>query len=182
MDLTQRQFEQDLKAMEARNVKLVADLDAERAEVNKKTDDIRRLGDALNKQTLDAETARRQADFLRDQLAQAEDKLTKLEATLSNRSGAAAGVGVQPVAPDNTGEAGVTIKGTIIAVKGDIASINIGYAKGVRKGDIADVSRGADYVCRLQIQDVDMNQAAGLIVSKKLDPAANDKIEISRQR
>jgi len=47
----------------------------------------------------------------------------------------------------------------------------------VRKGMVATVSHGEKYVCQIQIEDVDVNQAAGVIVKKQLDPVAGDKIE-----
>jgi hypothetical protein len=179
MDLTMKAFQQDAKAMNDRNVKLVADLDKERAEVNNKAKEITRIQDGLNRQTLNAETYQHQADFLRDQLAQDEDKIAKLEEQLrTGHTGTAAGPAGEQPAPG----VGPKVTGTVTAIKGDIASINCGSAKGIKVGMIATISRGADYVCSLQIQTVDTNQAAGIVIRKKLDPAAGDKFEIGAEK
>jgi hypothetical protein len=180
MDLTMKAYEQDAKAMNDRNVKLVADLDKARADLNAKMMEITRIQDQLNRKALDAETFQHQCDFLREQLAQAEEKIKDLETRLASGGGKASG-GAGGTGTGGT-DIGPKVTGTVTAVKGDIASINCGSAKGIKVGMIATLSRGAEYVCSLQIQTVDTNQAAGVVIRKKLDPAAGDKFDISSER
>ena len=63
----------------------------------------------------------------------------------------------------------------------NIASINCGSAKGVKAGMVATVSHGPDYVCDIQITTVNTNDAAGLIVNKRMNPSKDDKFEISEK-
>ena len=71
------------------------------------------------------------------------------------------------------------LTGTVTAVKGDIAAISIGSAKGVKKGMVAVVSRGAKTICEIQIEEVDINQSAGIITKKTENPEQGDKVTIS---
>jgi hypothetical protein len=180
MEMTLKQMQQDSAAKETRNVELVKGLNDTRDEVNKKTDDIRRLNDQFNSQTLNAERYQRESDFLRQQLAQAEAKLEKLE----SGAGRGAASAVRPDEGPSTGGAAPEIRGSLVTVQLDknIASVNVGATKGLKKGMIATISRGGKYVGELQIEDVYTNDAAGLITKKQMDPAAGDKIEISSTR
>ena len=72
--------------------------------------------------------------------------------------------------------------GTVTAVKGDIASINVGSAKGVKRGMVAIVSRGAKFICEIQIEEVDINQSAGIITKRSQDPAMGDKVVIRGEK
>jgi DNA repair exonuclease SbcCD ATPase subunit len=53
-------------------------------------------------------------------------------------------------------------QGLVNAVKDDLVSISVGSADGVRIGDFYDLSRGAQYVGRIKIQQVDKNLAVGV--------------------
>ncbi len=71
----------------------------------------------------------------------------------------------------------IRISGTIdgVDVANNIASINIGSAKGVRKGMEMIISRGDRLVGVLRIEQVTLNQAAGIIIDKRMDPRQGDK-------
>lgn len=82
------------------------------------------------------------------------------------------GPGVKPDVP--------VIRGTITAVDDDAASINIGSAKGIKKGMKLIVFRDGDgFVCYLQVELVDLNSAVGVVVSKRqgLVPMIDDKVK-----
>ncbi len=68
------------------------------------------------------------------------------------------------------------IIGTITAIKGDLASINIGSAKGVKRNMKLIIHRGPQMVAYLRIADVDIDQAAGVITDRQLEPMTNDKV------
>jgi hypothetical protein len=178
MDMTLKKFQQDLSAMEKRNVDLVSALDAQRAEVNKKTEEIQRLASEVNQQTLLALKYQDDSTYQRQARAETEDKLQELEKRIKE---GASGVGPSKGAAAPEPPAG-GIRGTVDAVKADIASVGIGAAKGIRSGMVATVSRGKDYVCQIQFTDVNPNSAAGVIAKRKMDPAAGDTFEIYSER
>jgi len=68
------------------------------------------------------------------------------------------------------------LSGTIKRVKGELASINIGSAQGVVRGQKLLIYRNANFVGYLRIDDVDQGESAGTIVDKQLDPVAGDKV------
>jgi predicted RNase H-like nuclease (RuvC/YqgF family) len=176
LDMTLKGFQQNLKDMNDRNVKLVADLDAQRAENNRKSEENRRLGDAFNRETLNVQTLQSQVNFLHEQNAQQQEKIAQLETKLASGGGVGGpGKAVEPTPATD-------ITGTVTAVKGDIASINCGAAKGVKVGMVATISRGSEYVCQLEIKNVWTNEAAGVVIKKKLDPSKDDKFDISGEK
>lgn len=73
----------------------------------------------------------------------------------------------------------IRISGTIdgVDVANNIASINIGSAKGIRKGMEMIISRGDRLVGVLRIEQVTLNQAAGIIIDKRMDPRQGDKAD-----
>ena len=72
------------------------------------------------------------------------------------------------------------MSGTVTGVRGELASINIGSAKGVTNGMELMIFRGGDFVAYLQVQDVQASSAAGIVVKKRLDPIVGDKVETAK--
>jgi len=68
------------------------------------------------------------------------------------------------------------ITGTVDIVRGSYASINVGSANGVMKDMKLIVYRGDTLVAFLRVDEVEVDQAAGLIVNRRLDPIPGDKI------
>lgn len=68
------------------------------------------------------------------------------------------------------------IIGTIDAIKGNLASINIGSAKGVAKNMRLIIYRGTTLVGFLRVDEVDVDQAAGIVVDRRVDPMQGDKV------
>jgi len=79
-------------------------------------------------------------------------------------------------APEVTFAPGETITGTVIAVDGDYASINIGSAKGIGPGMLLIIYRGTELVSFLRVVEVDVAEAAGIIINSRLDPLQGDKV------
>ncbi len=72
------------------------------------------------------------------------------------------------------------VTGTVTAVREpDMASINIGSAKGVVPGQTLIIYRGASFVAHLKVAEVDINGSAGVITDRKLDPMQGDKVTSS---
>jgi hypothetical protein len=69
--------------------------------------------------------------------------------------------------------------GVVNAVRGNLVSISVGSADGVRVGDSYDLSRGDKYVGKIRIQTVDKNLAVGLFdeqfVGSGAPPQRGDK-------
>ena len=175
MGQTLKKFEEDIKAWQARNEKLVTDLAAANEKIVGRDKDISRLTDEVNRKTIEAERYQRHAEFLQEQVAQLDEALKDLREKWSKVGPVARGTN-EPAGPVGGGT--VDIIGTVTAVKGDIASINIGSTKGVKKGMNAIVSRGSKFVCEIQIDSVDQGQAAGVISKRNQDPEQGDKIVI----
>lgn len=118
---------------------------------------------------------------LREDLASKEDQIRRLEQTLA-RGGSSAETADEAVGDLLPGPvAEVDLRGTITAVEDDVASINIGSAKGVRKGMRLVVYRDSQFVGFLQVQLVYPDAAAGIIVEKRLEPMQGDKVKTRQE-
>jgi uncharacterized protein (DUF3084 family) len=134
-------------------------------------DETRRLSDQLKQTQLDMDRQGGIIRTLREQLAERDDRLRQMEAQFGVKAPAAA-----PEAREAASRPAVPISGTVTSVRGDLASINIGSAKGVQPGMQLIIYRGADYVAKLRVDQVDVSQAAGVISDKRLDPLQGDKV------
>ncbi|MCY2931915.1 MAG: hypothetical protein NTV86_20950 [Planctomycetota bacterium] len=68
------------------------------------------------------------------------------------------------------------ILGTITAVNGNLASINVGKVKGIEKGMSLVIFRSDEFIGRLQIESVELDHAAGVIVDNTHPAKINDKV------
>ena len=120
---------------------------------------------------------------LRGKLERSERVVRALERQLQDRDERIAELEKQAVGGAAAGSAGAItavpqgqVTATISAVRGDHASINVGAAQGVARGQKLYIYRNASFVGYLRIDEVDEAQAAGTIVDKQLDPAIGDKV------
>jgi uncharacterized phage infection (PIP) family protein YhgE len=74
-----------------------------------------------------------------------------------------------PIAPPG-------IAGTVTAVSGNLASVNVGSAHGVKEGMRLIVYRGDQFVGHLKVEQVEVNEAAGMVINKRLDPIQGDRV------
>jgi hypothetical protein len=157
-------------------------LDAERAKAATAAEKQRLLNDQINELSLRGETLAGDVRRWRDQYYQSDERVKQLEDALSkagkSASVAGAATGGEPL------PSGPAITGTVDAVNAEkgIASLNIGSAQGMRRGMIASVSRGAEFVCEVQIEVVNTQDSAGVVVNnrKRMNPEKGDKFEIIR--
>jgi DNA repair exonuclease SbcCD ATPase subunit len=114
---------------------------------------------------LNLKIAREAAAELRSQLAQKDETILKL-----SRSGGTIGKA-------GTGEVftGDAITGTITAVDNQLIAINVGSANGIKKGMKLIVYRGGTFVGHIRIQKVTLDESAGLVIDKKMNPQPGDK-------
>jgi hypothetical protein len=80
--------------------------------------------------------------------------------------------GVSPVAAP----AATPIRGHIVEVQGNIATISVGSADGVKEGAVFVIYRGPDYVGDLKVTDVEPNLSAGRIIRSRSTPRQNDQV------
>lgn len=157
-----------MKAQIALNEKILAQLEAKRVENGKLNDHLRDAQHTIKEEQTNREILSRSLKVLQEQLVQKDTEITELRDQL-----AAGGAKVGPARPVAT--TGVKIDGTVTAVKGDLASLGVGSASGVKKDMEFIIYRGADFVAHLRIADVDVANSTGIILDRKRDPRVGDK-------
>lgn len=116
-----------------------------------------------------------QIRILRTEIASLKEQIDKQLLTIEtlSKGGAAASTGNTP-AP--TPVAAQKITGKVTAVQGEIVSINVGSAKGVKKDMVLMIHRDGKLVGNLRISEVDVEQSAGVVEDKLLNPQQGDKV------
>lgn len=66
------------------------------------------------------------------------------------------------------------IKGMIVEVEGNLATLSVGSADGVTKNMVFHVTRGERFVCDITITNVDINRSAGTLDLVLRQPQVND--------
>ena len=160
---TGHNLEQSLTALQQRYANVLAQL----AEANTKIDLIQQQLTSTENSLADSQ-AQNQRDVAEKRVlnvlrVQLEEEVKFLEDKLADLGGN------MPQAVDAPAEAyvpPVTLMGTVTAVQDDpgLASINIGRVKGVRRGMSMYIYRDLEFVGHLQIEEVDDNEAAGIVV------------------
>ncbi len=165
----------DTESNTERTKQLSAQLDKARSSVDKLTEENTKIEEMLNQAEAASDRLNQVVKVLREQLAERDDRIRELEQGVAAGGGIAVEGDVDPGAPALAEK----VTGTITAVQDDLASINIGSAKGIRPNMKLIVYRGAEFVGYLRIEEVDVTQAAGLIVDKRVDPQQGDKVTTS---
>ena len=163
-----KQLRADYKSNSERTVMLTEQRDSAFKKIETLSEESRRLGDQLKQSQLDSDRQTQIVRTLREQLVDRDDRIRQLEQQLG--PGAAAAKTQKPVTAETR------ISGTVTAVKGELASINVGSAKGVKAGMQLVIYRGANYVAKLRVDEVDVGAAAGMILDKVMDPIQGDKV------
>ncbi len=162
----------DYQSNTERTKALVEQRDDAFKKVQMLNDETRRLSDQLKQTQLDMDRQGGIIKTLREQLAERDDRLRQMEQQFGVKAPPAAAPEAREAAP----RPAVPINGTVTSVRGDLASINIGSAKGVQPGMQLIIYRGAEFVAKLRVDQVDVGQAAGVISDKRLDPLQGDKV------
>ena len=158
----------DAESFNKRNTMLAAELDKGRTEIANLNKDLIRTNDLLKQSEAEKDRLEKQARVGEEKIRDLEEEIEQLRqaGAVAERPG---GEGLTPVADQ-------PITGTITAVTGDYASINIGSAKGIKKNMRLIVHRGAQFVARLRVDEVESTQAAGVILDRRIDPIQGDKV------
>jgi len=151
-----------------RNDLLASQLDEARKNINKLTNEITRVSDLLKQAEAEKARVDKLARVFQERIRELEDENEALR-----QSGGSARAKATGEVAAVTGE---PVTGTIETVKGNYASINIGSAKGIKPKMKLIVYRGEKLVAFLRIEQVDVDEAAGIIVDRQLDPMQGDKV------
>jgi len=161
----------DIQAMEVSRSETIKAL----AEANKAKEEAQKeITEIQGKLAQSEADLRRQAgtiDVLRRDNASLREQTEKLSDLVAR------GGGSSDVSGGGRGTASVAnIRGQVLAVEGDLLSINVGSAKGVREGMVLLISRKDQLVGYLRIEEVEVDQAAGVIQEKQADPQQGDTV------
>ncbi len=171
-------IEKGLTAQRQRNEALAKSLEGERNEKHELASRIRGLSDELSKLKIERERSDRELEYVNRLLEDAEERNRALVEQLRTGAG---GVAATSASADVSRSIDIpAVSGTVTGVRGELASINIGSAKGVTNGMELMIFRGGDFVAYLQVQDVQASSAAGIVVKKRLDPIVGDKVETAK--
>ena len=119
-------------------------------------DELARSEANLRRQSDEIDVLRRDNTDLREQV----EKLSEPWAKIAEKSDAPA----------------ANIRGRVTAVQGDAMSVNIGSAQGVHAGMVLVIHRKDQLVGYLRIEEVDVDQSAGVIEKKQVAPKRGDTV------
>jgi predicted Holliday junction resolvase-like endonuclease len=159
----------DFEAAGKRNDLLAKQLEDARTEIIKHQKQIAEQIGKITEVSGELQRSERVVRALEQQLRDRDEKIKDIETQLATRGGAGESGAVQ-AAPQGQ------VTGTITAVRGEHASINVGAAQGVARGQKYYIYRNANFVGYLVIDETDEGEAAGTIIDKQLDPVIGDKI------
>ena len=134
------------------------------------------LNERVNELTSQVLVLVQQQNQLEQQVNILRDENQKLAQGVRPEAGAAVFAGgaggVEPVSPATT----TPIRGRIVEVQGDLATISVGSADGVQPGTVFVIYRGSDYIGDLKITDVEPDLAAGRVIHARATPRADDMV------
>jgi len=158
-----------IKAMGERNTLLSGQLKDARDRIAEQQQKYAEQSGKLTEIAGKLQRSERVVGALEQQLRDRKERIDELEKQLESPGAAAAGTAIA-AAPRGQ------VTGTITAVRGENASINVGAAQGVGLGQKYYIYRNAKFVGYLRIDEVNEGEAAGLVVDKQLDPVIGDKV------
>ena len=165
-------LQQLLSNVDGRAERLSQQAATARGKIDALTKETTRLSEMLTTSDSKLETAIRLARFQAERAADLDIKISKLEDELEllRVEGAVAirKMREKPVPKD--------LIGTVVAVRGSMASINIGKAAGVKKGIKLLIRRGERFVGYLRVTLVDPDEAAGTLMDLQMPVERGDKV------
>jgi len=186
--------EKDWSALQISQQGIDTQIGALRSEVQTMNSARTALEAALSKANEDKATFQRDITELQGKLAQAEADSRRQDGTIRVQradianlreqierlsSLVASGGGAADTGVASGGQAAfpvANIRGQVTAVQGDALSINVGSAKGVREGMVLVIHRKDKLVGYLRIDEVEVDEAVGIIEEKQSDPQKGDTV------
>jgi len=156
-------LEASLKATNAKLLEAQRDLTLSQDQGRQKDAQIDRLG--------------AESKILKTEIANLKEQIDKQLAQIESMSkGGAPAAAVSAATPAAAVTTTQKITGKVTAVQGEVVSINVGSAKGVKEGMILMIHRDGKLVGNLRISDVEVEQSAGVVEDKMLNPQQGDKV------
>jgi len=161
------------------NAAVTAQLEAQRKLNIDLGDRLRRSEDQNKEYVILLETAEKQVKVLKGQLDSKEGeikeylgKIKQLEEDLA-RATAGAAPGAAPA--ERAVPTAEKIEGEVLAVKGDLASLNVGAASGVKQGTVFIIYR-ENFIAHLRVADVSASTCAGVVYDRVGEVRQGDKV------
>jgi predicted nucleic acid-binding Zn-ribbon protein len=164
-------LEKEIQAANQRTEQLAQQLSTSRETIDRLRQENIQVSDLLRDVEARNERLEKQARVLQEQKIALEEELADLRDRIA--SGEVAAGGAETV---TTPAVTQDLTGTVTAVRGDYASVNLGSAQGVQRGMQMIIYRGDQFVANLRVEEVDIAQAAGIITDRRLDPQQGDKV------
>ncbi|MHC4717659.1 MAG: hypothetical protein ACYS5V_11865 [Planctomycetota bacterium] len=179
VDALNRALQGTIDAQVHQNKELIAQLEGQRTRNIDLADQLRSAQDKINEYGTSLESAEKQAEFLQEQLTIREaevDELTRLVKKLHQdlalrRQGS--GMETGPIGPVTA--LGPRIDGEVLAVQGELASLNVGRASGVKKGMEFKIYRDAEFIAHLKVEEVYPSTCAGVLENRVGEVKKGDK-------
>jgi myosin heavy subunit len=177
INLKMASLSESLKTEQGLVAKIQGQLDDAWKDKTRQQKELIRMGELLKEERARADRLAKNSKVLREQ---AED----MKNTIEQLNDSIASTGQQPgttVTDDQALPAAAEqkITGTITAIQNNLASVNIGSAHGVRSGMKLIVYRGDQFVGNLMVEQVRVNESAGVVTDKRLSPQQGDKVTSS---
>jgi len=148
-------------------------------QIDKLTSENIDLYNQLKTKTADYERVQQIAKGLREQISEYKQTIADLGKQIEALKAGTAGPlreSMAAVPPSLGSEAAISGTITAVDVDNNLASIDIGSANGVQPGMEMIISRGDRLVGYLRIEEVETNEAAGIIIEKQLTPMQGDSV------
>ncbi|MHC4981980.1 MAG: hypothetical protein ACYTF6_02290 [Planctomycetota bacterium] len=153
------------------NVDLQDAIDESRAAVARLTNKVRSQEEQIEDREIMITELKNRIDELQDQLLKVRPIA---ELVRPPEEAGAEYVGVFPLGEVPAGAP--KIVGKITAIRNDIASIDVGKNHGVKDGMKMVITHNATFVGYLQIEQVDIAEAAGIVTDKRFEPQVGDEV------
>jgi len=155
---------------------LTAQLDGLRGEIERLNAELTSNRTLIAEQAAEIETLEGIERLLNEQLTERDENIAYLQEKLKALEGEQPAEDAAPVAAAEQ----ATIVATVTAVDdaNDMASINVGSVKGVRKDMVFYIYRGDEFIAHLRILDVGDGESTGLIYDRREGavPQTGDKV------
>ncbi len=193
-NLELKQVVADRSATEAMNAALVSQLKVAQAngeEYRKQRDNLESRNMELEKRNLDLnervneETARIAVLMQQRRQYEQDINILKNENELLSRDAGAMPIGSRLEDPRGAGLAGVNamtpvaataVRGQVVSVEGDIVTLSVGSADGVKSDMVFVIYRDSQYVGDVQISAVEPNKSAGRLTRSQASPQRDDQV------
>lgn len=178
INLKMASLSDSLKAEQGLVAKIQDQLDEAWKDKTRQQQELIRMGRLLEEERARADRLAKNNKVLREQAEDMKNTIAQLNDTIASMGQRSAG-GAVADDEDLPAVAEQKITGTITAIQNNLASVNVGSAHGVKSGMKLIVYRGDQFVGNLMVEQVRVNESAGVMIDKRLSPQQGDKVTSS---